>query len=69
MNKISILGIRAIIAEIKQEPSWIDGKDCIVLDYSKTSLVVHWVRDEIRMIGPGFYLGQVCNTPIEIEAY
>lgn len=59
VNKITVIGLRAIIADIKVEPSWIDGKDCIVLDYSKTSLVVHWVRDEIRLIGPGLYLGQV----------
>ncbi len=25
----------------------------------KTSLVAHWIRDEIRAIGPGFYLGRV----------
>ena len=24
-----------------------------------TSLVAHWIRDEIRLIGPGFYLGKV----------
>ena len=25
-----------------------DGKECIVLDYSETSLLAHWIRDEIR---------------------
>ena len=40
-------------------PSWLDNKECIVLDYSETSLVAHWIRDEIRLIGPGFYLGKV----------
>jgi hypothetical protein len=30
-----------------------------VLDYSQTSLVAGWIRDEIRMIEPSFYLGQV----------
>ena len=30
-----------------------------MLDYSETSLVAGWIRDEIRMIEPGFYLGQV----------
>ena len=39
--------------------SWLDGKECIVLDYSDTSLVAHWIRDEIRLISPGFYLGKV----------
>ena len=30
-----------------------------MLDYSHTSIVAHWIRDEIRLIGPGFYLGKV----------
>jgi hypothetical protein len=30
-----------------------------VLDYSQTSIVAQWIRDEIRMIGPGIYLGEV----------
>jgi len=28
-----------------------------VLYYSQISLVAGWIRDEIRMIEPGFYLG------------
>jgi len=58
-NKISILGFNAILAEVYKGASWLDGKECIVLDYSKTSLVAHWIRDEIRLIGPNFYLGKV----------
>ena len=30
-----------------------------MLDYSETSIVAHWIRDEIRMIQPGTYLGVV----------
>lgn len=59
VNKITVFGIDAILAHITHEPSWIDGKECIVLDYSKTSVVAHWVRDEMRLISPGFYLGRV----------
>ena len=59
VNKITVFGLNAILARIKREPSWIDGKECIVLDYSHTSLVAHWVRDEIRLVGPGLYLGVV----------
>jgi hypothetical protein len=40
-------------------PSWLDGKDCIVLDYSETSLLAQWILDEIRQIEPGLYLGKV----------
>lgn len=58
-NRILPFGIEAIVAKVYKDKSWLDGKDCIVLDYSDTSLLAHWIRDEIRMIGPGFYLGKV----------
>jgi hypothetical protein len=58
-NRISILGLNAIVAEVYKGPSWLDQKECIVLDYSKTSTVAHWVRDEIRQLEPGTYLGKV----------
>ncbi len=58
-NRILPFGLNAIIAKIYKAPSWLDNKECIVLDYSETSLVAHWIRDEIRQIGPGFYLGKV----------
>jgi hypothetical protein len=58
-NRITPFGINAIVAEVYVAPSWLDQKDCIVLDYSKTSLVAHWIRDEIRLIAPGVYLGVV----------
>ena len=49
----------AIVAQVYKAPSWFDGKECIVLDYSQTSLVASHVRDEIRQVEPGFYLGLV----------
>ena len=58
-NLILPLGLHAIIARIYRAPSWLDGKECIVLDYSETSLVAQWIRDEIRNIAPGIYLGKV----------
>lgn len=58
-NKVSPLGVEAIVAKVYKAPSWLDGKECIVLDYSDTSLVARWIRDEIRLIGPNFYLGKV----------
>ncbi len=57
-NKILPFGIAAIVAQVYKGESWLDHKECIVLDYSHTSLVAGWIRDEIRMIKPGFYLGQ-----------
>jgi hypothetical protein len=58
-NRILPFGLSAILAKVYKGPSWLDGKECIVLDYSQTSLVAHWIRDEIRQIGPGMYLGKV----------
>jgi hypothetical protein len=58
-NRILPLGLNAIVAEVYKDPSWLDGQECIVLDYSKTSLVAHWIRDEIRQIEANLYLGKV----------
>jgi hypothetical protein len=58
-NKITTFGIAAIVARVYKDASWLDGKECIVLDYSDTSLVAKWIRDEIRLIAPNFYLGKV----------
>ena len=58
-NRILPFGLNAIIARVYVAPSWIDKRDCIVLDYSETSIVAQWVRDEIRLISPGLYLGKV----------
>lgn len=58
-NKILPFGLSAIIAKVYKGDSWLDGKECIVLDYSDTSLVAHWIRDEIREISPKVYLGKV----------
>ena len=59
LNKIGPLGLKAIRAQVYKEPSWFDGKETIVLDYSDTSLVAHWIRDEIREVSPRLYLGLV----------
>ena len=58
-NKVSPFGVQAIVAKVAKGDSWLDGKECIVLDYSDTSVVAHWIRDEIRLISPDFYLGKV----------
>ncbi|MEY2581463.1 MAG: hypothetical protein QOE09_1312 [Ilumatobacteraceae bacterium] len=58
-NLITPFGVRAITADVYVDASLLDGRPCIVLDYSKTSRIAGWVRDEIREIGPGLYLGLV----------
>jgi hypothetical protein len=58
-NRILPTGVPAIAADVYKAPSWFDGFDCIVLDYSKRSLLARFVRDEIRRVAPGLYLGLV----------
>lgn len=58
-NRITAFGVNAIVASVYTGPSRFDGKECIILDYSKTSLVAHWIRDEIRLLAPKLYLGLV----------
>ena len=58
-NRLLLLGTKAIIAQVYKGESWLDAKECIVLDYSRTSIVAQWIRDEIREVSPGVYLGVV----------
>jgi len=60
-NKLTAIGVHGIVARVYYTSSWIDGKECIVLDYSKTSLFARKIRDEIRLIDPTnkVYLGKV----------
>jgi hypothetical protein len=58
-NKITPFHMQRIRAQVYKEPSWVDGQECIVLDYSKTSKAARYIRDEIREVSPGVYLGVV----------
>ena len=58
-NLILPLGIRAISADVYRGMSWFDAEPCIVLDYSRRSFVARQIRDEIRRVAPGLYLGLV----------
>jgi hypothetical protein len=58
-NRLLPLGHKAIVAQVYHGESWLDGKPCIVLDYEHTSIVAQWIRDEIRQVSPGLYLGVV----------
>jgi hypothetical protein len=51
------LGVRAIHARVCCGPSWLDGRPAIVLDYCGTSRRWADVRDEMREVAPGLYLG------------
>src|ERR1700730_11020596 len=58
-NKVGPFGWHLIKANVYIAPSWFDQQPVIVLDYSKTSLIAHLVRDEIREVSPGTFLGIV----------
>ena len=59
INRIGVIEHKLIVAKVYKGKSWFDDKECIVIDYSKTSLLAHSVRDEIREVAPGIYLGLV----------
>ena len=59
INKVGPLGVHLIKARVYTAPSWFDGKPAIILDYSQTSLLARKIRDEIREVSPGTFLGIV----------
>ena len=51
-------GLKAVHAKVAYGESWLDGQPSIVMDYQGESRFVwHDVRDEIREVAPGVYLG------------
>ena len=50
-------GVQAIRATVSHGTSWLDGKPAIILDYSETSRVWSNVRDEMREVSTGVYVG------------
>lgn len=59
LNKVTAFRISFVIAKVYRDASWMDGKETIVIDYSRTSLIFAKIRDEIREVQPGVYLGKV----------
>jgi hypothetical protein len=58
-NLLTPFGIQGIRASVYEEKSWFSSGPAVILDYSKTSFVAKMIRDEIRLVSPGVYLGQV----------
>jgi hypothetical protein len=59
LNRIGPLGLLFARAQVYRDKSWVDGRDAIILDYSLSSLPFRAVRDEIREVASGLYLGVV----------
>ena len=58
-NLVGPLRLRSIRALLSHDRSWVDGEKCVLIDYSTSSTVARMVRDEVRLVGPGLYLGVV----------
>lgn len=56
VNKV--FGFRAIKAELYVGESLFDGRESNIIDYSRTSILAHRIRDEIRLVGDNVYLGR-----------
>lgn len=75
INRITPFSVRAIRARVYKDKSWLDGLECTVIDYSQTSFVARSVRDEVREVEAGFYLGKVflgrkhlCDFSIDLRS-
>lgn len=52
-----VLGVRAVHARVYVGESWLDGRPAVVMDYAGTSRLFPDVRDEVREVSPGVWLG------------
>lgn len=59
VNKITPFSMSLVAAEVYRGNSWLDGKEAIIIDYAKTSFIASKIRDEIREVEPGLFLGKV----------
>jgi hypothetical protein len=51
-------GVQMVSAAAEPGPSWLDGRPCLVIQYAPDAPVFGNVRDELRQIGPGEWLGR-----------
>ena len=59
-------GFKALESKAVLGESWFDGQPCIIMEYPPKTPLFGNLRDEIRQIGPGFYLGRIherCPCP------
>jgi hypothetical protein len=50
-------GFKALHSYAAEGPSWYDGLPCVVMEYPAGTPVFANMRDEIREVGPGVWLG------------
>ncbi|MBX9721682.1 MAG: hypothetical protein K2X81_09830, partial [Candidatus Obscuribacterales bacterium] len=56
VNKL--LGLHIIKAEIFKGPSWSDAGEAVIVDYRHSSYLAFFIRDEIREVQAGLFLGK-----------
>jgi hypothetical protein len=56
-GKNHVFGVSAVPVKIYEGQSWRDGGPAIIVDYGESWRVFRGVRDEIREVSPGLYLG------------
>ena len=59
LNRVGPFDILLARAQVYRDASLADGREAIVLDYSVSSLPFRAIRDEMREVAPGLYLGVV----------
>lgn len=64
-----ILGLRLILGKLRKGPSFLDGKQCLVIDYTKTSWEARDVIDELREISRGVFLGRAYRNGIYFASF
>jgi hypothetical protein len=52
-----VLGVRAVHARVYAGESWLDGRPAVIMDCAGASRLFPDVRDEIREVSPGVWLG------------
>ena len=60
INRVRLLGLRNWFPfKTRFEPSAVDGKPCILLDYAlpENPWAIRHIRDELREVSPGVFLG------------
>jgi hypothetical protein len=58
INLVTLFRMKRVPAKVYTAASWLDGKPATIFDYSQSSVIARFVRDEMREIAPGLYLGQ-----------
>ena len=64
INRVALLGEKYPF-DTRPEPSAIDGKECVFLDYDKPEnpWFIRAIRDELREVSPGLFLGPAMWAP------